>query len=48
MRKIAAQLHGERSLTWVVTAYLLASTVTIPVYGRLADCTDARARCSPA
>ncbi|KAA9152104.1 MFS transporter [Amycolatopsis acidicola] len=37
MPKIAAQLHGERSLTWVTTAYLLVSTVTIPVYGRLAD-----------
>jgi EmrB/QacA subfamily drug resistance transporter len=37
MPRIAGQLHGEQSLTWVVTAYLLASTVTIPVYGRLAD-----------
>jgi MFS family permease len=37
MPRIAEQLHGEQSLTWVVTAYLLASTVTIPVYGRLAD-----------
>ncbi|MCR6490351.1 MFS transporter [Amycolatopsis sp. OK19-0408] len=37
MPKIAEQLHGAGSLTWVTTAYLLASTVTIPVYGRLAD-----------
>ncbi|MBP2330783.1 EmrB/QacA subfamily drug resistance transporter [Kibdelosporangium banguiense] len=37
MPRIVAHLHGEQSLTWVVTAYLLASTVTIPVYGRLAD-----------
>ncbi|MFI5587622.1 MFS transporter [Amycolatopsis sp. NPDC051758] len=37
MPKIAEQLHGTGSLTWVTTAYLLASTVTIPVYGRLAD-----------
>jgi EmrB/QacA subfamily drug resistance transporter len=37
MPRIVDQLHGEQSLTWVVTAYLLASTVTIPVYGRLAD-----------
>src|SRR5438067_694825 len=37
MPKIVEQLHGEQSLTWVVTAYLLVSTVTIPIYGRLAD-----------
>ncbi|TCO52390.1 MFS transporter [Actinocrispum wychmicini] len=37
MPRIVEQLHGEQSLTWVVTAYLLASTITIPVYGRLAD-----------
>jgi EmrB/QacA subfamily drug resistance transporter len=37
MPRIVAELHGGQSLTWVVTAYLLASTVTIPVYGRLAD-----------
>lgn len=37
MPRIVEHLHGEQSLTWVVTAYLLASTVTIPVYGRLAD-----------
>jgi EmrB/QacA subfamily drug resistance transporter len=37
MPRIVEQLHGEQSLIWVVTAYLLASTVTIPVYGRLAD-----------
>ncbi len=37
MPRIVEQFHGEQSLTWVVTAYLLASTVTVPVYGRLAD-----------
>lgn len=37
MPRIVEQLSGEHSLTWVVTAYLLASTVTIPIYGRLAD-----------
>nr|WP_042198576.1 MFS transporter [Kibdelosporangium sp. MJ126-NF4]CEL23426.1 drug resistance transporter, EmrB/QacA family [Kibdelosporangium sp. MJ126-NF4]CTQ96806.1 drug resistance transporter, EmrB/QacA family [Kibdelosporangium sp. MJ126-NF4] len=37
MPRIAAALHGEYDLTWAVTAYLLASTVTIPVYGRMAD-----------
>ena len=37
MPRIAATLNGESGLTWAVTAYLLASTVTIPVYGRMAD-----------
>nr|WP_225955314.1 MFS transporter [Kibdelosporangium phytohabitans] len=37
MPRIAATLHGESDLTWAVTAYLLASTVTIPIYGRVAD-----------
>ncbi|MEV6906206.1 MFS transporter [Amycolatopsis sp. NPDC051071] len=37
MPKIVEQLHGEQSLTWVMTVYLLVSTVTIPIYGRLAD-----------
>lgn len=30
-------LGGAQFYTWVVSAYLLASTVTLPVYGRLAD-----------
>jgi MFS family permease len=37
MPRIVEQLHGQNVLTWVVTAYLLASTITIPVYGRIAD-----------
>src|SRR4051794_34242696 len=37
MPRIVEQLSGENVLTWVVTAYLLASTITIPVYGRIAD-----------
>ena len=35
--RIAADLHGLSQLSWVVTAYLLASTVTGPLYGKLSD-----------
>ncbi len=34
---IVADLHGFEHLSWVVTAYLLASTITIPLYGKLSD-----------
>ena len=34
---IAADLHGFSHLSWVVTAYLLTSTATTPLYGRLSD-----------
>jgi len=34
---IVANLHGESHLSWVVSAYLLASTVTTPLYGKLSD-----------
>jgi len=34
---IVAQLGGSDLYTWTVTAYLLTSTVTIPVYGKLSD-----------
>lgn len=43
MPRIAATLHGEGGLTWAVTSYLLASTVTIPLYGRMADLYGRRA-----
>jgi EmrB/QacA subfamily drug resistance transporter len=33
--RIAADLHGFTDLSWVVTAYLLTSTVTVPLYGKL-------------
>jgi len=39
---IVGDLGGIEHLSWVVTAYLLASTVTAPVYGKLATCTGAR------
>ncbi|MGI5485940.1 MDR family MFS transporter [Microtetraspora malaysiensis] len=35
--RITAELGGARLYTWVVTAYLLTSTVTVPLYGRLSD-----------
>jgi EmrB/QacA subfamily drug resistance transporter len=35
--RIVQQLGGANHLTWVVTAYLLASTVTVPIYGKLSD-----------
>src|SRR3954454_17291658 len=34
---IAGDLQGFQHLSWVVTAYLIASTVTIPLYGKLSD-----------
>jgi MFS family permease len=34
---IGADLHGFAHLSWVVTAYLLTSTATTPLYGRLSD-----------
>ncbi|MHB1711684.1 MAG: MDR family MFS transporter [Acidimicrobiales bacterium] len=34
---IAGDLHGLNDLSWVITAYLLAATVTIPIYGKLGD-----------
>ncbi|WP_036328320.1 MDR family MFS transporter [Microbispora sp. ATCC PTA-5024] len=35
--RITAELGGSGLYTWVVTAYLLTSTVTVPLYGRLSD-----------
>src|SRR5215470_8880194 len=34
---IAGDLHGLSRLSWVVTAYLLASTVCTPLWGKLGD-----------
>ncbi|MBI5720266.1 MAG: MFS transporter [Burkholderiales bacterium] len=34
---IARELHGADRVSWVFSAYLMASTVAIPLYGRLAD-----------
>ncbi|MFD5724795.1 MFS transporter [Streptomyces sp. NPDC058368] len=35
--KIVGELHGLEKMSWAVTAYLLASTVGLPVYGKLGD-----------
>jgi EmrB/QacA subfamily drug resistance transporter len=33
--KMAAQLHGNAHLAWIVTAYLLTGTAATPVFGKL-------------
>jgi EmrB/QacA subfamily drug resistance transporter len=35
--RMIADLHGETIFTWVITAYMLASTAIVPVVGKLAD-----------
>jgi EmrB/QacA subfamily drug resistance transporter len=37
MPTIVSQLGGMSLYTWVFSSYLLSSTVTVPVYGKLAD-----------
>lgn len=37
MPRIIADLQGFDRYTWVSTAYLLTSTVTVPIYGKLSD-----------
>ena len=34
---IAGDLHGLSHLSWVITAYLLASTISTPLWGKLGD-----------
>src|SRR5215467_8123148 len=34
---MAQDLNGWTLISWVVSAYLVASTVTTPIYGRLSD-----------
>ncbi len=35
--RIASDLHGLSQLSWVATAYLLTSAVSMPLYGKLGD-----------
>ncbi|MER6081453.1 MFS transporter [Streptomyces sp. NPDC001833] len=35
--KIVGELHGLDKMSWAITAYLLTSTVGLPVYGKLGD-----------
>ncbi|MBT3153227.1 MFS transporter [Streptomyces sp. CHD11] len=35
--EIVGELHGLDSMSWAITAYLLTSTVGLPVYGKLGD-----------
>src|SRR5450830_2129665 len=35
--RIVSDLGGMAHLSWVVTAYVLASTATMPLYGKLSD-----------
>jgi EmrB/QacA subfamily drug resistance transporter len=37
MPRVIADLHGFERYTWVTTAYLLTSTVMVPIYGKLSD-----------
>ena len=37
MPRIVADLNGLKEYAWVTTAYLLASTVGVPLYGKLSD-----------
>ncbi|WP_194091170.1 MDR family MFS transporter [Vibrio hibernica] len=34
---IGNELNAGQSLTWIVTAYLLAATAVLPIYGKLSD-----------
>jgi len=37
MPKIVEEFNGLSHLSWVFTSYMLASTVTVPIYGKLSD-----------
>lgn len=34
---IAGELHGVELMPWVITAFMLASTVMMPIYGKVSD-----------
>jgi len=35
--RVVSDLHGLKDLSWVVTAYLLTSTISVPIAGKLSD-----------
>lgn len=35
--RIVGELHGLDNMSWAITAYLLTSTVGLPIYGKLGD-----------
>ncbi len=37
MPKIVQELKGLEHLSWVFTSYMLTSTITVPIYGKLSD-----------
>ena len=37
MRTIADELDGQTAQAWVTTAYLITSTISTPLYGKLSD-----------
>lgn len=37
MPTIVQELHGLEHFSWVFTAYMLGSTITVPIYGKLSD-----------
>src|SRR5579871_2634923 len=37
MTSVVSELHGIHRYAWVTTAYLLTASVTVPLYGKLAD-----------
>lgn len=37
IRTIADELHGLSAQAWVTTAYLITSTIVVPLYGKLSD-----------
>ncbi|HTE43343.1 MAG TPA: MFS transporter, partial [Steroidobacteraceae bacterium] len=37
MPRIIAELHGLEMYSWTATAYMLTSTIMVPIYGKLGD-----------
>jgi len=37
MPTMVGELNGVENMLWIMTAYILASTITMPIYGKLGD-----------